>query len=466
MRLVMGVALFAAPTSLKAEEIPYFAGDIWGVTQYLTEGEDADPDEKPFCALSTRTWAQKGLSFLHVLAGIDNVEPRLGIYKEGWALPLGRKTQVSLISWASNLKFDVAATDTGYLSGSLDPKQIGAERDITLNLTLNLIFNTRGNGMPATIRFAGNEPQWTIPATEPLEAYEVTSALRRCVTDLKQRGGSFYPEAGPVDGGAATSPFNQPNDSDSSPEVTSEAGPAPVSPTTAEAATEWRFDTAEEDWGKTCFAETQSGGDRVGFMASPGKAASGYVEGLFNGGTRATWRVDDGPPYVSDGSENGYYGWHQFDQLSAELLTDVAGGTELAITNLDGKRIVVPLRGAKQALLSFAECVGKPKPYLNADNPQADPQPGSKLERSCLLQVNGKEVIDGPCSWGPYGSGTTDFVMSANGYFAILMMEDADNAIGYWNETANSGHAHAELGKLSRSGNCWVNGNVRMCPRR
>ncbi|MDW9957977.1 hypothetical protein GOB20_09075 [Sinorhizobium meliloti] len=465
MRLVMGVALFAAPTSLKAEEIPYFAGDVWGVTQYLTEGEDADPDEKPFCALSTRTWAQKGLSFLHVLAGIDNVEPRLGIYKEGWALPIGRKTQVSLISWASNLKFEVAATDTGYLFGSLDPKQIGAERDITLNLTLNLIFNTRGNGMPVTIRFDGNEPPWTIPPTEPLEAYEVTSALRRCVTDLKQRGGSFYPEAGPVDG-AATSPFNQPNDSASSPKVTTEAGAAPVSPATAKAATEWRFDTAEEDSGKTCFAETQSGDVRVGFTASPGKAATGYVEGLFSGGTRATWRVDDGTPYVSDGSENGYYGWHQFDQLSEELLTDVAGGNELAVTNLDGKRIVVPLQGAKQALLSFAECVGKPKPASNAERPPADPQPVSKPARSCLLQVNGKKVIDGPCFWEPYGSGTTDFLISANGYFAILMMEDVDTAIGYWNETANSGHAHAELGKLSRNGDCWANENVRMCPRR
>ncbi|PDT48161.1 hypothetical protein CO661_09835 [Sinorhizobium fredii] len=75
-------------------------------------------------------------------------------------------------------------------------------------------------------------------------------------------------------------------------------------------------------------------------------------------------------------------------------------------------------------------------------------------------------LTDGPCSWEPYGSGTTDFVMSANGYFAILMMEDADNAIGYWNETANSKHAHAELGWLSRSGDCWANKNVRMCPRK
>ncbi|MDW9408560.1 hypothetical protein GOB18_07890 [Sinorhizobium meliloti] len=436
------------------------------MTQYLTEGEDADPNEKPSCALSTRTWAQKGLSFLHVLVGIDKVEPRLGIYKEGWALPIGRKTRVSLMSWASALTFEVAATDTGHLSGSLDPEQIGTERNITLNLTLNLIFNTRGNGMAVTIRFDGNEPQWTIPPTEPLEAYEVTSALRRCVTDLKQRGGSFYPEAGPADGEAATSPFNESNDSASSPKISSEAGAAPVSPTAAEAATEWRFDTAEEDWGKTCFAEMQSGDVRVGFMASPGKAATGYVEGLFSGGTRATWRVDDGIPYVSDGSENGYFGWHQFDQLSEELLTDVAGGNELAVTNLDGKRIVVPLDGAKQALLSFAECVGKPKPASNAESPQADPQPVSKHDRSCLLEVKGKKVIDGPCSWGPYGSSGPAFQMTANGYFAILMMENADYAVGYWNETANSTHAHAKLGRLSRSGNCWGNKKVRMCPRR
>ncbi|WP_077968161.1 hypothetical protein [Ensifer adhaerens] len=187
---------------------------------------------------------------------------------------------------------------------------------------------------------------------------------------------------------------------------------------------------------------------------------------MVSGQTTTTWTVDNKAPHVLDGVEDAYFGWHSFEEVSEALVADVAVGNELRIAKLGEKRLLVPLQGAQQALLSLAECVSKPKPASDAAGLQTDPQPASKRDRLCLLEVKGEKVIDGACTWEPYGTSGPAFQMSANGYFAILMLEDADNAIGYWNETANSVHAHAELGKLSRSGDCWANNDVRMCSRR
>lgn len=201
-------------------------------------------------------------------------------------------------------------------------------------------------------------------------------------------------------------------------------------------------------------------------MARPGADVDGFVAGTFSGQTTTTWTVDNKAPHILDGDEDAYFGWHSFKEVSEALVADVAAGNELRIAKLGEKRLVVPLEGAQQALLSFAECVGKPKPASDAESSQIDPKPANKRDRLCLLEVKGEKVIDGACTWEPYGTSGPAFQMSANGYFVLLKMEDADNAVGYWNETANSVHAHAELGKLNRSGDCWVNANVRMCPRR
>lgn len=301
---------------------------------------------------------------------------------------------------------------------------------------------------------------------DQVETYQVRSVFDKCMSSLRGKAAAYYSRDGGRPEGK-TSPFGQPDGSASvlPPATSDEISAAPASPP-VQASTEWRFDTAEEEGSKICFAETEVDGVKVGFMAPPGGDVDGFVAGLFSGQITTTWKVDNKAPHISDGVEDAYFGWHSFDAVSEALLADVAGGSELRIAKLGGKRLVVPLQGAKQALSSFAECVGKPKLGSNAEGLQTDPEPVSELARSCLLQVNGKKVIDGPCSWEPYGSGTTDYQMTAHGFFALLFIEGADTARGYWNETANSGHAHADLGNLSKSGNCWTNENVRMCVRR
>ncbi|MBP1885726.1 hypothetical protein [Sinorhizobium mexicanum] len=462
--LLIGGALLASPVSPKAEEISYFEGEVWSVTQHLPESVGADLEEKPRCQFGTRTWPQKGLNFVYVLTSNDYIEPWLQVYSEGWELPVGNKTKVDLVTVGGTFGIELTASSVNYLTGSISSKVIGEQNSYALVVALSYMLDARRQGISMRVRFAGNEPEWFIPPMDQVETYQVRSAFDKCMSSLQSKAADYSRDGGRPEG--KTSPFGQPDGSASVlPPTTSDEASAPASPA-AQASTEWHFDTAAEDWGKTCFAETEVGGVKVGFMAAPGGDVDGFVAGLFSGQITTTWKVDNKAPHISDGVEDAYFGWHSFDEVSDALLADVAGGSELRIAKLGEKRFVVPLQGANQALSSFAECVGKPKPASNAAGPQNDPQLGNKRDRSCLLQVKGKKVIDGPCSWEPYGSSGPTLQMTANGFFALLMMEDADNAIGYWNETANSVHAHAELGRLTRSGDCWTNENVRMCPRR
>ncbi|MGT2444775.1 hypothetical protein ACU4I5_20315 [Ensifer adhaerens] len=466
IRFVVGLATLAAPASVRAEEIPYFAGDVWSVTQQLPDSADAEDGAKPQCLFGTRTWSQRGLNFVYVLTSHEYIEPWLQVYSENWELPVGKKTTIDLVTVGGTLGFELTAGSVNYLTGSIDPKVIGEKNNFALNVALGYMLDSRRAGISMRVKFAGSEPEWFIPPMSRLETYEVKSALDKCIASLRSKASDFYSRDGGKHEGK-TSPFNQSGASDLTPSTatSNESSAAPVA-APVPAWTEWRFESVEEEGSNICFAETEFGDAKVGFMARPGGDVDGYVAGTFSGQITTTWTVDNKAPHILDGEEDAYFGWHSFEEVSEALVADVAVGNELRIAKLGEKRLVVPLQGAQQALLSFAECVGKPKPASDAAGLQTDPQPASKRDRLCLLEVKGEKIIDGPCSWEPYGSGGAALQMTANGYFAILMMEDSDNAIGYWNETANSVHAHAELGKLSRNGNCWANENVRMCPRR
>ncbi|NNG70746.1 hypothetical protein HLI18_12600 [Rhizobium laguerreae] len=56
--------------------------------------------------------------------------------------------------------------------------------------------------------------------------------------------------------------------------------------------------------------ETQRGIAMLGSMGSLRKDLVGFVSSVISGETRATWRVDDKPAYVSDESESDYFSWH------------------------------------------------------------------------------------------------------------------------------------------------------------
>ena len=80
----------------------------------------------------------------------------------------------------------------------------------------------------------------------------------------------------------------------------------------------------------------------------------------------------------------------------------------------------------------------------------------------CLLKISGKKFIDGQC-WVRLETGGSFQIMSLNeSYIAQLLRLDGE-AIGYWNETAGSTHAHATLGVMNRSGACWKSGKAEIC---
>ena len=84
----------------------------------------------------------------------------------------------------------------------------------------------------------------------------------------------------------------------------------------------------------------------------------------------------------------------------------------------------------------------------------------------CILEVNGRSYLQGPCEitiqdkQGSFsiGAGPTHRAK----YFAYVNMDD-DGAHGYWNETPDASHAHADLGMLKRDGACWKNSTARVC---
>ncbi|MGO7411810.1 hypothetical protein ACC810_03020 [Rhizobium ruizarguesonis] len=234
-------------------------------------------------------------------------------------------------------------------------------------------------------------------------------------------------------------------------------------PSTAQRA--WEFSTAEEDWGETCFAETKVGNVKVG---SPGKDLAGFVEGAFTGETRATWSIDNAASYVSDGEQDDYFGWHSFYQFSDQILTDVARGRQLTITDLDGKRLAIDLKGAAEAMSSFNKCFAKVK---TSSEPLPHKTTSKPREPKCFREIDHRTLIDGACKWEPgspadVGSnlpGSTYRFMSANGYTVKLYDEGKDRVQVIWNEIRFAGHINGELGELNKSGNCWVNQRVRMC---
>lgn len=96
----------------------------------------------------------------------------------------------------------------------------------------------------------------------------------------------------------------------------------------------------------------------------------------------------------------------------------------------------------------------------------AAPASASSRMGECLLQVKQKAFLKGRCeitindSRGSFAIGVGQSHRSK--YFAYVNMED-DGAHGYWNQTADSNHADAELGKLVRDGACWTNSRARIC---
>ena len=115
-----------------------------------------------------------------------------------------------------------------------------------------------------------------------------------------------------------------------------------------------------------------------------------------------------------------------------------------------------------EATQGFADNVARPR-ILKSSVGAADGKSNWRGKKGrCLLKISGKNFIDGQC-WVRLETDGSFQVMSLNeSYIAQLLRLDGE-AIGYWNETSGSTHAHAALGVMNRSGACWKNGKAEIC---
>jgi hypothetical protein len=84
----------------------------------------------------------------------------------------------------------------------------------------------------------------------------------------------------------------------------------------------------------------------------------------------------------------------------------------------------------------------------------------------CLLEVNKKKYLDGPCSItmekdGGFSIGASEYQPLT--YFAIVSVTGKNIGEGAWNEEEGATHAHTPLGNLVRKGACWQNADAKVC---
>ncbi|EGL64352.1 hypothetical protein AGRO_2993 [Agrobacterium sp. ATCC 31749] len=166
---------------------------------------------------------------------------------------------------------------------------------------------------------------------------------------------------------------------------------------------------------------------------------------------------------MSNGHPEDYFGWHGFYEISPQILDDGKKGKKLEIADLDGKTIAISLADAATPFSQFQACFNKAAPKTEKASNYFAAKQTPPNRKSCVLEVGGAKAIDGACYWGPYGSMDGSFVIKANGYFAIIEI-DNDEADGWWNDTPGATHAHTGLGKMKRDGKCWKSESVNVCP--
>ncbi|MGO6702471.1 hypothetical protein ACC786_20825 [Rhizobium ruizarguesonis] len=350
-----------------SQKTTYYQGTSWTI-QMVKKGTGNTSSDRAYCEVKTTSFEPRSVAIQ------SSPSKEAGMYrtviklrKLGWQLPIGASAKVKVgnlfrveanqIVEAPPMVFKVESADS--MASLLADYEPSLQSEMA-NAVLNGIFVRTKYGSTLWFQFIdGNEPEWNPASVEKFEQKISFKAYEQCLSDLSQMaansaGGGSMPLS-------RTSPLTPSSGVDAkqfsaSPTVNR----LPVDPPEGTAPSAlWHFSIEEEDWGETCYAETQKGDVKVGFMGSPSKHLVAFVEGVFKGETRATWHVDDKPAYVSDGSENDYFGWHEFGQLPMDLLDQVSQGKELAVTGAKGERVVVDLKGAAEAVSKLKGCFKK-----------------------------------------------------------------------------------------------------------
>ncbi|MFK0331028.1 hypothetical protein ACIQUB_07880 [Rhizobium sp. NPDC090275] len=372
--VVVGAAFASAFSNYTlANDVSYYRGASWQVA-LVTESENRF-DKVPYCEIRTVALEPMliALRFLPSLeAGKFNFNVKLR--KTGWSLPVGQTTtariaQPGKLDPQKGMVMGPDPSFTAVSNNTLISDLSSLDEDWYLLQTesiFNRVFAPTKYRFPLTVEFpSGNEASWSV---KPFERYEqgiANDAQRQCLSDLSKAIGLDGVNVAGGKPSSSTSPFsNQAGSAEAAnPPAASLETQSEKSPKmTDTASNSWKFRSDEQDWGKTCYAETKVGDVKVGFMASPQKDLVVFVENLFDGDTKTTWQVDAGTAHPSEGSVDDYFGWHTFADLGDNFVEEVMTGSELVIADDKGKQLTVSLLGARQALPLFAYCAQRKIP--------------------------------------------------------------------------------------------------------
>lgn len=83
----------------------------------------------------------------------------------------------------------------------------------------------------------------------------------------------------------------------------------------------------------------------------------------------------------------------------------------------------------------------------------------------CLIEVEGKAYVDGPCDFRPLSGGGGSFQITGESgkHFAYVYVEGDGKASAHWNGILGESRAHDPLGTLARDGACWSNATAKLC---
>ena len=86
-------------------------------------------------------------------------------------------------------------------------------------------------------------------------------------------------------------------------------------------------------------------------------------------------------------------------------------------------------------------------------------------ENKCLIKIDGVVYDSNPCLMNLESGGIVQFGkdVNASGYWAYLIKRDDGSYDGYWNGEVGAMHAHYSLGRMTKTGDCWVNDRAVLC---
>jgi len=122
----------------------------------------------------------------------------------------------------------------------------------------------------------------------------------------------------------------------------------------------WSANRGEEDWGPMCFVQERQGFVTVGFYAAPGDRPLATIEGAsLPSEAIVTWIVDDALTVTMTGSQNDYFGLHEFAVADPRLLDALKSGRTLRIAIDRGPAMDVSLNGSRKAIEKFERCLSR-----------------------------------------------------------------------------------------------------------